>query len=97
VKADADMVEIAARIIAQKEADFDPKAFKDQYDEALRALIKAKQKGGKAVVGVEEPDDTNVIDLMEALRNSLKGSAAPKKTPKPAAAKKKPAVKKKAA
>jgi DNA end-binding protein Ku len=87
VKADADMVEIAARIIAQKDADFDPTAFRDQYDDALRALIKAKsKKGGKAVVEAPEPDDTNVIDLMEALKNSLKGSSgaarksAPRKT-----------------
>ncbi|CAN5312327.1 Ku protein [soil metagenome] len=102
VKADADMVEIAARIIAQKEADFDPTEFKDRYDEALRDMIKAKQKGGKGVVEVEEPDDTNVIDLMAALRNSLKGSvtgakkSAAKKPPakKPAA---KSTVKKKAA
>ncbi|CAN5272920.1 Ku protein [soil metagenome] len=98
VKADADMVEIAARIIAQKEAAFDPTEFKDRYDEALREMIKAKSKGGKGVVEVEEPDDTNVIDLMAALRNSLKGSATSAK--KPAAKKtpaKKTAAKKKAA
>lgn len=75
VKADADMVEIAARIIAQKEADFDPTAFKDRYDDALREMIKAKTKGGKGLIDVAEPDDTNVIDLMAALKNSLKGSA----------------------
>ena len=98
VKADADMVEIAARIIAQKEADFDPTEFKDRYDDALRELIKSKTKGGKGVVEVEEPDDTNVIDLMEALRNSLKGSATgAKKAPAKKAATRKPAAKKKAA
>lgn len=102
VKADKDMVEIATRIIGQKEADFDPTKFKDRYDDALREMIKAKQKGGKGVVEVEQPDDTNVIDLMAALRNSLKGSAAGKKAPaKKAPAKtpaaKKPAAKKKAA
>ncbi|MGQ3111077.1 MAG: non-homologous end joining protein Ku [Brevundimonas sp.] len=103
VKADADMVEIAARIIAQKEADFDPTAFKDQYDDALRELIKSKTKGGKGMVEVAEPDDTNVIDLMEALRNSLKGSAtgtkkpAAKKAPAKKAPAKKPAAKTKAA
>ncbi|WP_336976634.1 Ku protein [Brevundimonas nasdae] len=90
VKADPDMVEIAARIIGQKEADFDPTDFKDGYDDALRAMIKAKSKGGKGVVDVVEPDDTNVIDLMAALRNSLKGSASGMKTP---AAKKAPAKK----
>ncbi len=101
VKPDKDMVEIATRIIAQKEADFDPTTFKDRYDDALRDMIKAKQKGGKGLVEVEQPDDTNVVDLMAALRNSLKGSAsgkpaAKKVGPKKAPAKK-PAAKKKAA
>lgn len=94
-KADADMVDIAARIIGQKDADFDPTTFKDRYDEALKAMIKSKQKG-EGVVEVEEPDDTNVIDLMAALRNSLKGSAGSAKKPaaKKAAPAKKPAAKK---
>jgi DNA end-binding protein Ku len=101
VKPDKDMVEIATRIIGQKEADFDPTQFKDRYDDALRDLIKAKQKGGKDLVAVEAPDDTNVVDLMAALRNSLKGSAGGKTPAKKAAPKKvpakKPAAKKKAA
>ena len=91
VKADPDMVEIAARIIGQKEADFDPTRFHDGYDEALKEMIKAKQKGGKGVVAVAEPDDTNVIDLMAALKASLKGSAskaAPAKSPAKSGAKK---------
>ena len=97
VKADKDMVEIATRIIAQKEADFDPTQFKDRYDDALRDMIKAKQKGGKGLVEVEAPDDTNVVDLMEALRNSLKGSASGSKSAAKKAAPKKPAAKEKAA
>jgi DNA end-binding protein Ku len=95
VKADKDMVDIATRIIAQKEADFDPSEFKDRYDEALKEMIKAKQKGGKGLVEAPEPDDTNVVDLMAALRASLKGSAGGgRKAPaKKAAAKKAPAKK----
>lgn len=99
VKADKDMVEIAARIIGQKEADFDPSTFKDAYDEALKDLIKAKQKGD-GLIEAPEPDDTNVIDLMEALRASLKGSgsggrkAPAKKAPAKKAAAKKPAARK---
>lgn len=103
VKADKDMVDIATRIIGQKEAEFDPTGFKDRYDDALKEMIKAKQKGGKGLVEAPEPDDTNVIDLMEALRASLKGSAGGKAAPakkaatKKAAPAKKPAAKKKAA
>lgn len=98
VKADPEMVEIAEKIIGQKDATFDPSKFVDRYDDALKAMIKAKQKGGKGLVEAPEPDDTNVIDLMAALRSSLKGSAAPAKkaAPKKGAAKK-PAAKKKAA
>jgi DNA end-binding protein Ku len=66
-------------------------------------MIKAKQKGGKGVVEVEQPDDTNVVDLMESVRNSLKGSAtggkpaAKKAGPAKKAPVKKPVAKKRAA
>ncbi|WP_255356156.1 Ku protein [Brevundimonas sp. Root1423] len=97
VKADQDMVEIATRIIGQKEAAFDPSKFTDRYDDALKEMIKAKQKGGKGLVEAPEPDDTNVVDLMAALRASLKGSAGGKAAPAKKAAAKKPAAKTKAA
>ena len=100
IEADADMVDIAERLIGQKEADFDPSQFRDRYDEALREMVKAKQKGGKGLVEAPEPEDTNVIDLMAALRNSLKGSAtsgAGKKAPVKKAASKTPAGRKPAA
>ena len=74
VKTDKDMVEIAARIISQKQAAFDPSKFKDRYDDALREMITAKKKG-QGLVDAPQSDETNVIDLMQALRNSLKGSA----------------------
>jgi DNA end-binding protein Ku len=74
-KPDAGMIDIAEKIIAQKEGPFDPSKFVDRYEEALKNLIAEKQKGHKAVAA-EEPDDTNVIDLMAALRASLGGKAA---------------------
>ena len=94
VKADKDMVEIAARIIGQKEGKFDAREFKDRYDDALREIIAAKKKG-QSLVEAPRPDDTNVIDLMEALRNSLKGSATAGRKAAPATktAAKKPAKK----
>jgi DNA end-binding protein Ku len=83
VKADADMVQIAERIINQKATDFDPEEFADRYEEALRDLIARKQKGHK-ITKAEEPKDTNVIDLMAALQASLKGKAPERrKTPAP--------------
>ena len=80
--ADPQMIAIAEKIIEQQEGPFDPSQFVDRYEEALKALIEDKKKG-HAPAKVAEPDDTNVIDLMSALRASLAGKD---KTPaKPAA------------
>ena len=73
---DADMISIAQRIIEQREGPFDPSLFVDRYEEALKALIEEKQKGHKPAK-VAEPEDTNVIDLMSALRASLGGKTKP--------------------
>jgi len=87
-KPDEAMISIAQKIIEQKEGPFDPSQFVDRYEEALKDLIKTKQKGHK-VAKVAEPEDTNVVDLMAALRASLGGkvdaSAKSKSTAKPAA------------
>ncbi|MBI1685375.1 non-homologous end joining protein Ku [Caulobacter hibisci] len=80
-KADPSMIAIARKIIEQQDGPFEPEAFKDRYEDALRALIKRKEKGGKAKVTAAPAEDTNVVDLMEALRNSLAGKAAATKTP----------------
>jgi DNA end-binding protein Ku len=73
-KPDAGMLSIAEKIIAQQEGDFDPSHFKDRYEDALRALIKRKKKGKPIEAEAPEAKDEKVVDLMEALRNSLKGS-----------------------
>lgn len=102
VRADKNMIEIAAKIIEQQEGDFDPSEFKDHYEEALRALIKEKEKGAGRKVTVDEPKGAEVIDLMEALRRSLSGDtkgAAKKseaKAPAKKAAAKSPPAKKRA-
>jgi DNA end-binding protein Ku len=80
--ADPAMIAIAEKIIEQQEGPFDPSQFVDRYEEALKALIEDKQKGHKPAK-VAEPDDTNVVDLMAALRASL--SAKDKTAAKPAA------------
>ena len=80
-KPDAAMISIAEKIIEQQEGPFDPSQFVDRYEEALKALIEEKKKGHKPAK-VADPDDTNVIDLMSALRASL--SAKDKSPAKPA-------------
>jgi len=89
VKPPAQMVEIAAKIIDQLEGPFDPSQFNDRYEDALRALIKEKQKG-HTVTAPEEPREAEVIDLMEALKRSLgqSGGARRKAAPARAGAKK---------
>jgi DNA end-binding protein Ku len=75
-KADKRMLEIAEKIIDQQAGDFDPSEFDDRYEDALRALIEEKKKGHKPVRPAKPANDDKVIDLMEALRNSLKGKGA---------------------
>ncbi|MDB5421273.1 MAG: Ku protein [Brevundimonas sp.] len=88
--ADPGMIAIAEKIIEQREGPFDPSQFVDRYEEALKALIEDKKKGHKPAK-VAEPDDTNVVDLMSALRASLgakeKGAAKEKPAKAPAKAK----------
>jgi DNA end-binding protein Ku len=80
-KADPAMVEIAEKIIAQQSGPFDPSKFTDRYEDALKQLIAKKQKGKGGVAAVEEPEDTNVIDLMAALRKSLGAVGAARRPP----------------
>lgn len=68
---DKEMIEIARKIIEQREGDFEPEKFEDRYENALRDLIRRKQKGEKLVTA-EPVEEDNVIDLMAALKKSLK-------------------------
>jgi DNA end-binding protein Ku len=71
---DKGMLDIAEKIIAQQEGKFDPSHFKDRYEDALRELIARKRKGKPIEAEEPETKGDNVIDLMAALKNSLKGS-----------------------
>lgn len=73
----APMLQIAEKIIEQQDAKFDPSRFTDRYEDALRELI-AKKKKGEPVVSSEPVEaDEKVVDLMEALKRSLKGGGGP--------------------
>jgi DNA end-binding protein Ku len=74
---DSKMLEIAEKIIGQQEAEFDPSEFKDRYEDALRDLIARKAKGEELVSSEEPEEGEKVVDLMEALRRSLKGGGGP--------------------
>ena len=68
---DKEMIEIARKIIEQREGAFEPSKFEDRYENALRDLIRRKQKGEKLLTA-EPVEEDNVIDLMAALKKSLK-------------------------
>ena len=66
-----DMVNLAAHILKTKETKFDPRKFKDEYEQALKKLIRRKAKG-RTIEEPPPPERTeNVINLMDALRQSL--------------------------
>ena len=78
-KISKDMVELAGHILDTKAAHFDPSKFKDEYENALKALVKRKAAGKpiKAAAREEKPD--NVVSLMDALKQSLKGKGSAKR------------------
>jgi len=84
-KPPAQMIEIAAKIIDQLEGPFDPSQFNDRYEDALRALIKEKEKG-HTIKAPDEPKEAEVIDLMEALKRSLGQSGGERRKTAPARA-----------
>jgi DNA end-binding protein Ku len=75
-KPDARMVDIAERIIEQSEGPFDTTTFRDRYEEALRDLVRRKEEGAATIEAPRAAEPSNVIDLMEALRRSLKSKPA---------------------
>ena len=70
-----DMLDLASHIIKTKTGHFHPEKFEDQYEDALKELLRKKDKGEK----IEPPpvrEESNVINLMDALRRSVKGERA---------------------
>jgi DNA end-binding protein Ku len=70
-------LELAKSLIAHMAAPFKPAAFHDSYRENVERLIAQKQKGQK-ITAVKQPRKAPVIDLMEALKRSLKSTAPAK-------------------
>ena len=80
-KPDKRMTEIARKIIEQQEGPFEPGKFEDRYENALRDLIRRKEKGEKLVTA-EPVEEDNVIDLMAALKKSLKAKGGTHAAPR---------------
>lgn len=71
-----EMVQLASHILDEKAGHFDPTKFKDEYELALRKLVKRKASGKTIERSEPSEDRSNVIDLMAALQQSL-GRKAP--------------------
>jgi DNA end-binding protein Ku len=82
-KVTKDMLDLASHIVQQKRAHFRPDDFEDHYEEALKDLIERKRKGLK-IEAPKERAPTNVVNLMEALRASVKGAKRPESRRNPA-------------
>ena len=77
-----DMVELAGHILRTKAAHFDPSKFKDEYENALKSLVKRKASGKTIELPEPEERPSNVVSLMDALKQSLKGRGGRKTSAK---------------
>src|SRR5262245_27372444 len=67
------MLELATHIIEKMSGRFEPEQFEDRYENALIDLIRSKQKG-MPIKPQPTHRQTNVINLMDALRRSVEGA-----------------------
>jgi DNA end-binding protein Ku len=85
IKTDPEMVQLAVQLIDRQTGQYDPSDVEDRYETRLRAMLDAKLQGeGLATEDTTEPDRSNVIDLMSALKKSLQASAEPPSSAPPA-------------
>jgi len=65
-------VDLARKLISQlSNEEFHPEQYPDNYRERVEELVKKKIEGEEITAPPEEPRPTNVIDLMDALKQSL--------------------------
>jgi DNA end-binding protein Ku len=81
-KVTKDMLDLAKHIVDTKKAHFEPERFEDQYEEALKDLLKKKQSGQK-IEAPRERAPSNVVNLMDALRRSVETERAGSERRKP--------------
>jgi DNA end-binding protein Ku len=73
-KISKDMVQLAGHILDTMAAHFEPGKVKDRYEIALRKLVERKAAGKKIAPAAPPARADNVINLMDALRQSLGGA-----------------------
>jgi DNA end-binding protein Ku len=71
IRISKEMLDLAKHIVETKSGHFEPKKFEDRYEDALKDLVKRKA-AGEEIKAPERPPASNVINLMDALRESVK-------------------------
>jgi DNA end-binding protein Ku len=71
VDVSAKELELATQIVEHLSDTFDPEQYQDEYRQALLERIDAKVKGEEIVTAPVAETDTNIIDLMSALKKTL--------------------------
>ena len=79
VKVDKEALELCVELIERKSGAFEPEKFKDEYNEAVWELINAKLEHRAPSIVTGEPGTAKIINIMDALKKSVKqqGKAAP--------------------
>jgi non-homologous end joining protein Ku len=77
-----DMVGLAAHLLNTKASKLNPDKCKDECETALKAMVKRKAAGKTIEVPEAEEEESNVIDLMDGLKQSLEGRKLAKATRK---------------
>ena len=77
-KVPKDRLDLAIHIVETKKGKFEPEKFEDHYEDALKEIIRKKQKGEK-IERPKAPAQGKVIDLMDALRQSVEAGGERKK------------------
>jgi len=72
VKVDKEALELAVELIERKSGAFEPEKFKDEYTEAVWELINAKIEHRAPTVETGEVPTAKVINIMDALKKSVK-------------------------
>jgi len=68
-------IDLALQLVDTLAGEFDPGKYRDQYRDALLAVIERKLQGQAPVAAAARKPPTKVVDLMQALEASLKTRA----------------------
>lgn len=87
VRISAKELQLSASLVKSYSDDFNPEGFTDTYQEQLKKLIEAKRQAGEGIdteeaFGEDGHEGGEVVDLMEALKQSVARSRAAKRPAK---------------